>query len=328
MRKLVSIRKIDGILPHDNADMLEIAVVGGWQVIIKKDSFNPGDLACFFEVDSFLPIKPEYEFLRKGCYKKMPDGSEGFRLKTMKLRGVLSQGLLLPLSIIPPTAAVREGDDVTLLLEVTKYEKPIPAELGGEVLGAMPESIPKTDEERIQNLDPSMYANKALSATEKLDGTSVTFYLKDGTHGVFGVCGRNWEYKETENNSYWRAARQYELEAKLKRLDRSIALQGELIGHGIQGNYYRLAKIEVYFFTAYDIATRRRLPRSEFVALMDKLELKRVPDIEIKSTDYLEEANGMSTLNPAVEREGLVFRDEENTISFKAISNLYLLKNE
>ncbi|EKD52233.1 MAG: RNA ligase, DRB0094 family [uncultured bacterium] len=328
MRKLASIRKVDGIIPHDNADTLEIAAVGGWQVVVKKDSFKTGDLACFCEVDSFLPIKPEYEFLRKGCFKKMPDGSEGFRLKTIKLRGVLSQGLLLPLSILPPTVTVGEGDDVTELLGVTKYEKPIPAELNGEVLGAMPSFVPKTDEERIQNLDPSLYAGKTLYATEKLDGTSVTFYLKGGVNGTLGVCGRNWEYKETDNNTYWRAARQYELETKLKLLDGNIALQGELIGHGIQGNYYRLAKIEVYFFTAYDIEAGRRLPRPEFVNLIDKLGLKRVPDVEAKTTNYLEEANGMSTLNPTVEREGLVFRDEENTISLKAVSNLYLLKNE
>lgn len=155
-RKLASVRVIANIEPIHGADMIELATVDGWKVVVAKNvDHKVGDFVVYCEVDSFLPIKPEFEFLRKSSYKKMAD-QEGFRLKTIKLRGQVSQGLILPISEVIPFPDVLDymevGKDVTELLSIVKYEPPIPAELAGKVKGLFPYFIPKTDEERVQNL--------------------------------------------------------------------------------------------------------------------------------------------------------------------------------
>jgi RNA ligase (TIGR02306 family) len=100
-RKLATIRKIKDIVPIEGADAIELALVDGWQVVVAKNvGHKVGDKVVYCEIDSFLPIKEEFEFLRKSSYKKMGD-QEGFRLKTIKLKNTLSQGLILPYSIIP-----------------------------------------------------------------------------------------------------------------------------------------------------------------------------------------------------------------------------------
>lgn len=147
-RKLASVVKVLDIKPIPGADAIEVATVKGWNVVVKKNEYKVGDLAIYYEIDSYLPIKPEFEFLRKSSYKKMADGTEGFRLKTVKLRGQISQGLLTPL-----TFDAVEGEDVTERLGVTKYEPPIPAQLAGLVKGLFPSFIPKTQEERCMSED-------------------------------------------------------------------------------------------------------------------------------------------------------------------------------
>lgn len=112
-RKLVTIRKISKVEKHPNADTLDICTVDGWKVITKLGEFEEGDLVVYFEVDSFLPIRPEFEFLRKFCYKKLSDDSEGFRLKTIRLRGILSQGLLMPVDILLISDAIHEINEVS-----------------------------------------------------------------------------------------------------------------------------------------------------------------------------------------------------------------------
>ena len=202
-RKLASIKKITNIQPIEGADMIELASVGGWNVVVAKNvNHKVGDLVIYCEIDSFLPIKEEFEFLRKSSYKKM-DEQEGFRLKTMKLRGQLSQGLILPISILnPPGTNIYvesfEGLDVTEMLGIVKYEPPIPTQLAGKVVGGFPSFIQKTDEERIQNLSNEYEhykTNHKFFVTEKLDGTSMTVYLNEGK---FGVCSRNWELEKDE----------------------------------------------------------------------------------------------------------------------------------
>ena len=182
-RKLASVRRITDIQPIPNADAIEVVVVGGWKVVTKKGEFNVGDLCVYCEIDSFLPILPQYEFLRKSSYKKLSTGEEGFRLRTIKLRGQVSQGLVLPLSVLPGGRELFEGMDVTEVLSITKYEPPIPASLAGKVKGLFPSFLHKTDEERLQNLD-SEYpfdSNKKYYVTEKLDGSSATFYFRNNS---------------------------------------------------------------------------------------------------------------------------------------------------
>jgi RNA ligase (TIGR02306 family) len=332
-RKLASIKKIDSIKPIDGADMIELAIFGGWQsVIAKKDGFKPGDLVIYCEIDSFLPIKPEFEFLRKSSYKKMGD-LEGFRLKSTKLRGAISQGLVLPISVLGDIDfEIGVGYDVTELLGIIKYEPPIPAELAGKVKGLFPSFIPKTDEERIQNLSEEyvgwLASDKKFYVTEKLDGSSATFYYKDG---VFGVCSRNLELLETEGNTFWQTSRHMGIEDKLSSLGYNASIQGELIGEGVQGNPYKIKGHIVVPFNVFNIDTQKFLPLSDFLETMDKLGLTPVPilDYDFKLlpeiTDMLNYAEQKSQLNPDFDREGVVIRSHDRTISFKVISNKFLL---
>ena len=330
-RKLASIVTIENLSPIPEADLIEVATVKGWKLVVKKNEFKVGDPAIYCEIDSFLPIREEFEFLRKTSYRKMRD-LEGFRLKTIKLRGQISQGLLLPVDILGDLS-YQIGDDVTERLGIIKYEPPIPASLIGVAKGPFPSFIPKTDEERIQNLAERYETLKAYryQVSEKLDGASVTYYYKDGG---FGVCSRNLELIEASDNTLWKFAKANNLPQKFAGLERHIALQGEIIGEGIQGNPYRRTGQTVRFFYAYDIDKRTYLSPAEFLSLLDDWELQSVPLLEsdylLPETidDLLTFADGPSELSPAgrrVTREGLVFRNEDRTISFKAISNRFLL---
>ena len=166
-RKLATVVKIIDIQPIVGADVIVVVSVKGWKVVAKKDDYKVGDLAVYYEIDSFLPIRPQFEFLRKSSYKRM-GLIEGYRLRTIKLKNTISQGLLTPIpdDILDP----KEGDDLTQVLDIVKYEPPIPAQLAGKIKGAFPSFIPKTSEERCQNLDMSLYAGERVYITEKLDG--------------------------------------------------------------------------------------------------------------------------------------------------------------
>ena len=343
LRKLATVRKITDIRPIEGADKIEIATVGGWNVVVAKDvEHKVGNSVVYCEIDSFLPIKEEFEFLRKSSYKKMGD-QEGFRLKTIKLRGQVSQGLILPISVVPITQFATahdlpEGLDVTEMLGIVKYEPPIPAELSGKVKGLFPSFIPKTDEERIQNLTKEYGEWKHQSkhqfyVTEKLDGSSATYYIKDGE---FGVCSRNLELLETEGNTFWKVARELNLEENMKATGKNISLQGELIGEGIQGNPYKIKGQTVRFFTGFDIDKYQRISFPELVVMLSDMGLQYVPILNqelgfvLPETveDMLKYAEAKSVLNDKTEREGVVVRSMDGTISFKAISNKFLLNEK
>jgi RNA ligase (TIGR02306 family) len=334
-RKLASIRKISNLEPIEGADKIELATVDGWKVVVAKDvSHKVGDLVVYCEVDSFLPIKEEFEFLRKSSYKKMGD-KEGFRLKTIKLRGQVSQGLILPLRelSLANKELLKEGMDVTKELDIIKYDPPIPAELAGKVKGFFPSFIPKTDEERAQNLTDKYegFKDNTFYVTEKLDGSSSTFYFKDG---VFGVCSRNLELTETEDNTFWKVAREMNLEEKMKNVGFNFSLQGELIGEGIQGNPYKIKGHTVRFFNLFDIDLQVYHSLTNFENLVKEMGLETVPvlDRHFKLPDTVEEllkyAEAKSVLNPDFDREGVVIRSLDRKISFKAISNKFLLNEK
>jgi RNA ligase (TIGR02306 family) len=122
-RKLASIQVIRDIRPIEGADAIELAIINNWQVVVAKNvGHQIGDHVVYCEIDSFLPIQEEFEFLRKSSYKKMAD-REGFRLKTIKLRGQVSQGLILPMSVFGDFGwTAYEGLDVTERLGIIKYE--------------------------------------------------------------------------------------------------------------------------------------------------------------------------------------------------------------
>lgn len=360
-RKLASIRRISDIQEIPGADMIELAIVDGWKVVVAKNvGHKVGDMVVYCEIDSFLPIREEFEFLRKSSYKKMVDGTEGFRLKTSKLRGQISNGLILPLSVfegygyrvsenllnenpaLEPNRSVISpsdmielvvGNDVTEVLGIVKYEPPVPAELAGKVKGLFPSFIRKTDEERIQNLSDQYdeLKNHTYYVTEKLDGSSATFYYKDG---VFGVCSRNLELLETEGNTFWKVARELDLENKLRDYGVNISVQGELIGEGIQGNPYKIKGQTVRFFNLFDIDLQEYHSLPKFQKTMNELGLETIPILNVRFTlpesidELLKYADSKSVLNPNFDREGVVIRSLDRKISFKVISNKFLLKNE
>ncbi len=328
MRKLASIQRIKAIEPIEGADSIEKAQVLGWQLVVKKDEFKVGDLCVYCEIDSLLPERPEFEFLKP---RKM-------RIKTIKLRGQVSQGICFPLSILPDDVEIIEGLDVTQILKITKYEYPVPAHLEGKVKGKFPSFIPKTDETRIQVLQELLekYEGDNFYITEKLDGSSVTYYFKDGE---FGVCSRNLELLYTEENTLWGIVKELKIDEKLKKLNRNIAIQGEIIGEGIQSNKYNIRGQKIYFFNAFDIDKYEYLGFEDFKKLIKDLELETVPIIDtdyklISNIDKLVELSiGKSLLNN-IQREGIVLRtiiekrDISGRVSFKAINPKFLLKYE
>jgi RNA ligase (TIGR02306 family) len=346
MRKLATIQKILSINPIPDADAIEVAQVLGWKVVVKKDEFHVGELCVYCEIDSLLSERSEFEFLRK----------DKFRIRTCKFRGQISQGICFPLDILPielqwhineldkselilhENAISPIGLDVTEELGITKYEAPIPAELAGDAKGGFPSFMIITDEDRIQILPhiPIEYVGQMFITTEKLDGSSGSFYWKNGE---FGVCSRNYEFYESSTNSFWKFARQNYLEKKLGELGRNLGLQGEIIGEGIQKNRYKLKGQTIKFFRMFDIDKYEFLPYEEMVdIIVNQFKLETVPILDWNYVlpnsvdEILAYAQNKSVLNPLIEREGVVFVKHElknqGRLSFKAISNKFLIDNK
>lgn len=347
-RKLATVRRIAALEPIEGADKILCATIDGWKLVTAKDNgFDVGDLVIYLEVDSWVPteIAP---FLSKGKEPREYNGVKGERLRTIKLRGQISQGLILPLDekirgewayahlALETPASLDEGTDLTEFLNIQKWEKPIPAQLAGTVRGNFPSFLRKTDQERVQNLVKELagwrYDLDVWEITEKLDGSSMTVYFKDGE---FGVCSRNLDLKEDENNAFWSTANSLNLREKLTAWGRNIAIQGELIGEGVQNNLYKLKGRKFMVFDMFDIDNHRYYDSIDRLQLVADLELEHAPVISVDSglpasvDDALAAAEGKSLLNKEVLREGIVYKNTRVTDrSFKAISNAWLLKNE
>ena len=372
MRKLASIRRISTIEPIPGADRIVTAHIDGWTVVTQVGWCKPGDLVCFYEVDSFLPIRPEYEFLRKECYKNTENLGEGFRLKSKKLRKQLSQGLIMPLLEVlggvdhAPMTHV-EGLDLTEILGVKLYEKPIPTQLAGRVKGNFPIFIHKTDQERAQNLvqklQQSYEDGEEFEITMKLDGSSMTVYnhvVRDGAWGPYGqfsfngkerdvqgVSSRNYDLDENleadgKKDAFWRCARENNLIEAVKAIKEqdglNVALQGELMGPGVQGNRENLTTLRFFCFDVFDIDAQRYLLPGERRLLLHKHQVLQVPHIldkklqELCTTgnvveDLLKYADRPS-MNIDVPAEGLVFKSMSRDFSFKVINNRFLLNEK
>ena len=334
-RKLVSIQTVDSIAPIVGADQIVAARVMGWTVVVKKDEFTPGDPCVFFEIDSVLPDGPAWsEFMRP----------RGFRVKTLKLRGVLSQGLALPVAILDGTGDVPPvGTEIRERIGVTKYEAVLPDTR--ELAGPFPAQVPKTDEIRLQSalgvLDE--LRGQGFYVATKCDGTSATFFRPvDG--GPLIACSRNWALAPGPN-PVWRIAEHHRL---AEQLPEGVAVQGELCGPGIQKNRLGLSGIELRVFSVYDArpGAGRFLGYLELLAFCAERGLPTVPIEEVVDGDaaarfghtldgWLERARGVyaGTRN---RKEGIVVRPLVETasptlggrLSFKVINNDYLLKDE
>lgn len=349
-------QKIKEVSPIPGADAIECATVGGWKVVIKKGEFRPGDLAIYCEIDSWIPhaLAP---FLSK-TEPKIYNNVAGERLRTVRLRGQLSQGLLLSGTICETGLMVRqhnsvmqhifqEGDDLTEWLGIQKWEAPVPVELAGQVEGVFPSFIPRTDEERCQNLVDDIFVkhhDTRYEVTLKLDGCSFTGFYYNGKPGV---CSRNWEIKINDvnaNNTLVKTFISSGLMQSLGTIGKNIAIQAELMGPGIQKNREKLSAHCIYIFNIYDIDNAAYLSpadRRQVVSLIyqhgtDPNIVKQAPvvadnvslsDLGIDNVDsLLTYAEGKSINHPV--REGLVYKSVIGDFSFKAVSNSYLLKED
>jgi RNA ligase (TIGR02306 family) len=348
MRKLASIQIVNAVEPIPNADAIERVRVLGWWVVCKKGELQPGDRVVYCEIDSLLPEKPEYEFLRQSCFKAaLEQGGlvtqrAGFRIKTVKMRGQVSQGICFPMSILPPGTPTEVGTVVTEALGIIKYDPPLPIGMSGRVKGGFPDFIPKTDEIRVQVLERVLerHRGKTFHVTEKLDGTSFTAFLRDGS---FGLCSRNLHLDETdESHLFVQLAKRLDLTAMLTQLrDRyrfAPAIQAEVIGPGIQGNKYGLKAVELHVFNLFDMDAQRLIDHTRALDILREVGLTTVPQIgEIVLAHTVDEliamSVGRSMLNQFVQREGIVLRppaeeyDEDvgGRLSFKAINPQFLL---
>lgn len=331
-RKLATIRRIAEIKDIDGADVIEAVRVDGWWVVAKKGEYQVNQLAIYLEVDSWVPTHIASFLTKAGHEPKEFEGVKGERLRTVKLRGQLSQGLLLPISILPTNTVIEVGNDVTDTLGIVKWERPISPQLYGQAKGNFPIFLRKTDQERVQNIGRTLesYIDQTFEVTIKLDGSSCTIFVKDEDDGV---CSRNLELKQNEDNTFWRIALDYDIHKKIRAYGKNIAVQGELIAPNIQSNYEKVNKPEFYVFDVFDIDKQEyMLPkeRQEFCKLLD---IPHVPIIDkafsmIDNVDKLLDMAEGSGMNVGVKREGLVFKHNSSDFSFKAISNSYLLKEK
>lgn len=322
-----TIQIIERVEHIDNSDFLDKVKILGWQIVVRRDEYKVGDKCVFVTIDSLLPDRPEFEFMRKNK----------FRVKSVKLRGELSQGIVFPLSILPDQE-YNIGDDVGNMLGITHYEKPIPVSMGGLVRGNFPSHIiSKTDEERIQNVPAIIDELKGILvySTLKCDGTSATYI---NFNGDYHICSRNNDMKLVNDNVYTKMFNKYNLMDVLN--GRNLAIQGEICGPGIQGNPMGLHELELFVFNIFDLDTRKYLNFNDFVNMVEELGLQSVPIIDTFVFNHtMDELLDMATKvkYPNGKRaEGIVIRSVvehysnvlHGRMSVKIINNEYLLSRK
>lgn len=409
MRTLATIRKVSYLEPIENADRIEVCNLNGlgWKVIVKKNEVKSGDKVVFFEIDSALPTNDErYEFLRESSYKRWMAKDkvlkDCFRLKTRKLRGVVSQGLILPISMFKELAECNVGDDVTEKLHIEHYD-----ELNdlygkcnssggghtsiGNAKGSFPTFCKKSDQTRIQNLMNYFDDCKDIkfTAEAKYDGSSCTVYMVDKKYDKdqFGVCSRNFnlkrpnttklqfikeclfyhsyphnpikrlidrfkrtlralksDYKSCTHSDYWKVVNNVGLEENMRnyfnKYKRSIAIQGEMVGPGINSNRDKYEEHHLFVFDIYDVDNQKYLDskeRHEIISEMNKLGNAKIEEVDTIKDEWFvfRDLTNLEEMLKFVDRktlrnnplEGVVFKSIgcNPYFSFKCINNKYLL---
>ncbi len=354
MTNLASIQRILNLEPIEGADLIEKATVLGWEIVVKKGEYQVGDLCCYIQIDTIVPELPEYEFLR----------ARKFRVRTIKLRKQISQGLIVPL----PKGKWTENNDVTKLLGIIKYEKPdnnperyvkprkpkiwykkwIYTFKYNYLFKAFPwlqkqsrSPFPKhlvsiTDEERIQNMPQVLqqYAGKLFIVSYKLDGSSITIiHSKVLGKSKFRICSRKFELHDKDNDWY-KVFTDTNFKNEVLKLVKlfetnDIIVQGEAIGK-FNGNHHNLKRDEIRLFNIY--VNGKRLNQRDFIETCVKNNIPNCPlykEITLNHTlpEILKESEIPDLLNPKADAEGLVWRCVEDKMSFKVINNNFLLTN-
>lgn len=361
MRQLCRLVVVDNVIEHTNADALELAIIGGWQCCVKKGEFDVGSIGLYFEIDSMLPLDNEQFAFLAGRNERTHDGKQYTRIKTMKLRKELSQGLLLPVwdsKVVQVLNALNSCWSVQDVVEtmnslidfdsrygVVKYEPAVSsAALAGLAKGNFPSFIPKTDQERYQNIrqkyEEAREAEEMFEVTYKLDGSSFTAYAKrdvETNEIITGVCSRNLELKlDQEGNAFVELFHKLGIGERLKNFvettGHDIAIQGEMVGPNIQNGFEGVPENSLYIFNVFHIGYQEYALPQETRKIVANLGLNYVPVFaertELPPYEQMEAyVTGKSGLYGKF-REGLVFKSTTRDFSFKGISNDYLLKTE
>lgn len=366
MRDLAYIAKIDNLAPILEKDRIELATVAGWNVIVEKGKYFVGELVVYCEYDTILPANnPHFEFLRKRCYSSLYNG---FRIQNMKMAGVFSQGIVFPLSILPPEnkkgSVYKEGLSVTDILGIQKYDPEAKIELNSvkknskflkfflknkyfrqiwkklntKPKGEYPETVKKSDEINIQKIFEEFkenYNTEKFYVSEKIEGQASTFLLQKNKYRFFS---HNIEVTKAGNTNWERISKNENLEKKLRAYKKKhkieLAIQGEIVGPGIQKNIYGLGGLQLFVYKITDVKTGKAFNFYKMAEIAREMLLPIVPVLTTKKTleefssvdEILAYSNGESILRKGVKREGVVFRSMENqSIGFKVKSPEYLM---
>lgn len=316
---VAKIQIINDIKPIEGADKIEVASILGYTSVVKKGEYQVGDIVIFVYPDTKVPKKSWSEFLFKGD----KESKEYVVLKKIRLRGVLSEGLALPISLLSKNYDV--GADISEELELEHYEKPIPVQLSGQIEGHFPSFIPKTDSLRLESY-PALLQEIGNRANGKIyipyygeikhDGSSYTAYYRDGK---FGVCSRNYELKESSDNSFWQVIRKYDIQKKLKNFCKahlkSLAIQMELVGIGVQKNSEDYKELTVRIFDFYDIDKKEYFNLEEKRSALHLMDLTHLAaliiqtDINFESiNEYKDFVNKQVYTTNGTPVEGIVFK--------------------
>ena len=311
MENLATIQKAKNVRHCPNSDKLDVVQVLGWQVVTKRDEFPEDGLCVYIVIDTVLPETPTFEFLR----------NKHFRIKPIRLRGQESAGICFPLSILPEGVDIKEGTDVTEVLGIKHYEKPLSPQLAGQAIGNFPGFLIITDEKNLRSYPdalPELYG-RPFYITRKDDGSSGTFFIKDGE---FGVTSRRIHLKDTEGNGFWNMARKYNIENALRTAfpNLDIALQGEVCGPGVQDNHLGLTEMEFHFFNLFEVVRRTYLDYDKLLEFSKNSGIPMVttlvegPSFGYTLGELIEQANALKYPNGSA-GEGIVIRPKESFTS-------------
>jgi len=288
MNKLATIQKLHSIQKHPNEEVekLEVGKVLEWPVVIPKGQYKEGELVVFITIDSIVPeSNPYFEFMRR----------QKFRIWNARFKGAPSSGLVCPTSILNDFVKMsapfegaeftwNEGVDVSTILGITKYEKPLDLSVRGDAAGNFPTSlISISDEDNMLSNSKSLLEleGKDIYITQKVDGSSTTFIFNNGE---FKACSRRFELKEGSGFP-WTSATKYDIKNKMTILGRNLAIQAESIGPKLNGNTMELKEPEIRVFRIKDLDKREVVNFYELTKLCEQLQLPMVDVIDVCKFD-------------------------------------------